>query len=186
MRFFRAATLALLAASFSLPLAGVGCASRPANAAGEQKLLAAGQAVPALSGVDQHGETHTIGPRPAGPYVVYFYPKDATPGCTKEACAFRDAWERYQAAGVGVFGVSVDDRSSHEAFARKHELPFPLIADESGAWSRAFGVAKGLGFYERVSFLVSADGVVAKVYDSVDPGVHASEVLADAAALDKK
>jgi len=117
------------------------------------------------------------------PAVVYFYPKDGTPGCTKEACAFRDVWSKYETAGVMVIGVSADSNESHAAFAAEHELPFPLVADEDGTWAKAFGVGTKLGMTDRESFLIGPDGTIAKVYPGVDPGVHAEEVLRDAAAL---
>jgi len=118
------------------------------------------------------------------PALVYFYPKDDTPGCTTEACAFRDVWERYATAGVQVVGVSSDGNDAHRAFAEKYKLPFPLIADEDHAWAQAFGVTTRAGFASRVSFLLDAKGKVAKVYPQVDPGMHAEEVLKDVAALD--
>ncbi|RYE87040.1 MAG: peroxiredoxin, partial [Myxococcales bacterium] len=111
--------------------------------------------------------------------VVYFYPKDGTPGCTKEACAFRDVWGKYQAAGVRVLGVSEDDQASHKKFADEHRLPFSLVADD-GSWARAFGVSTTLGMPSRVTFLIDAGGKVARVYPDVDPGVHAERVLGDA------
>lgn len=114
--------------------------------------------------------------------VVYFYPKDDTPGCTKEACAFRDAWSKLQQANVQVIGVSVDSEESHKAFAEKHKLPFPLVADTDQAICKAYGVPVKLGFASRVSFLIGPDGKIKKVYPKVDPGVHADEILADAGA----
>jgi peroxiredoxin Q/BCP len=117
------------------------------------------------------------------PLVVFFYPKDGTPGCTKEACAFRDAWERYRQAGVQVFGISADEQRSHEQFAKEQRLPFPIVADPAHAWSSAFGVTTRLGMDARVSFLVDGSGKVANVYPHVDPALHADEVLRDAAAL---
>lgn len=117
------------------------------------------------------------------PTVVYFYPKDGTPGCTKEACAFRDVWAKYEAAGVMVIGVSADSNASHAAFAAEHALPFPLVADEDGTWAKAFGVGTKLGMPDRESFLIGPDGTIAKVYPGVDPGVHADEVLRDSATL---
>lgn len=112
------------------------------------------------------------------PAVVYFYPKDETPGCTKEACAFRDAFSRYQALHVTVFGVSRDSKQSHAAFRTSHQLPFSLVSDESGAVTQAYGVSNTLGMASRVTFLIGADGKVARVWPDVDPAVHAQEVLA--------
>jgi peroxiredoxin Q/BCP len=115
--------------------------------------------------------------------VIYFYPKDASPGCTTEACAFRDAWDRYTHAGVSVIGVSSDSPESHRAFLEKKHLPFALAADESGAVAASYGVPKRLWGYSRVTFLVGSNGKVARVWPDVDPGVHADEVLQAASQL---
>jgi peroxiredoxin Q/BCP len=157
-----------------------------AGCGGGAALLAAGSAAPDLSATDQAGKVHRIADERGHALIVYFYPKDGTPGCTREACAFRDAWDRYQKAGVTIFGVSADDQKSHEAFAREQKIPFPILADPGHAWSAAFGVATRLGMDKRVSFLVDPAGKVARVYPDVDPGVHADEVLRDAAALTPK
>lgn len=157
-----------------------GAVQRPDGGSG---LLPEGAMAPAVSGVDQNGATRSLAAERGHPVVVYFYPKDGTPGCTTEACAFRDAWATYREAGVQVFGVSSDDRESHAEFAKEHGLPFPLVADDSGAWATAFGVPSMLGLTKRVTFLVDARGRVAKVYPDVDPGVHAARVLEDAKKL---
>jgi thioredoxin-dependent peroxiredoxin len=160
--------------------AGCGAASRPDGGSG---LLPAGSAAPDLSAVDQTGKTRRIAEERGHPLIVYFYPKDGTPGCTKEACAFRDTWDRYQQAGVQIFGVSADDQKSHEQFAKEQHLPFPIVADPGHAWSAAFGVSTRLGMDARVSFLIDGSGKVTKVYPNVDPAVHADQVLKDAAGL---
>ncbi|MET0341258.1 MAG: peroxiredoxin [Polyangiales bacterium] len=148
----------------------------------QTKLLPVGSEVPALVRVDHRGETVSL--RGGPPTLLYFYPKDGTPGCTKEACAFRDSWERYSEAGVRVIGVSTDDEAHHRAFAEEHDLPFSLIADPERAWSDALGVGKFFGDKnERVSFLIDDKGKIARVYADVDPGVHAEEVLKDAQQL---
>jgi thioredoxin-dependent peroxiredoxin len=151
----------------------------------EKKLLAVGSEVPALMRVDHTGKVVSL--RAEQPSLVYFYPKDGTPGCTKEACAFRDSWQRYQTAGVRVIGVSTDSEEKHREFAKEHELPFSLIADPEHVWSDAFGVGPVSRLLPsadaRISFLIDAKGRVAKVYDDVDPGVHAAQVLTDAKAL---
>ena len=159
---------------------GCGAATRPDGGTG---LLPAGSAAPDLSAPDQAGKTRRIADERGHALVVYFYPKDNTPGCTKEACAFRDAWARYQKAGVQIFGVSADDQKSHETFAKEQKLPFPILADPGHAWSTAFGVSTKLGMASRVSFLIDPAGKVAKVYPDVDPGLHADDVLKDASAL---
>lgn len=177
MLLSRCSLVALLLTTTSL-----GCAAqqRPDGGSG---LLAEGAATPELSATDQDGVTHTLSQERGHPLVVYFYPKDATPGCTKEACAFRDVWKKYEQAGVAVFGVSSDDQRSHADFAREHGLSFPLLADTEHRWASAFGVPSTFGFYSRVTFLIGPDGAVARVYRDVDPGVHAEQVLADAQAL---
>lgn len=149
---------------------------------GRSGLLPAGSEVPALARLDQNGQNVSL--RGAPPTLLYFYPKDGTPGCTKEACAFRDAWQKYQTAGLRVVGVSTDSAERHRKFAEEHELPFPLISDPEHTWSNAFGVGRFLGTVdERVSFLIDSAGHVKKAYDDVDPGVHADQVLRDAKAL---
>ena len=151
--------------------------------AAESAMLAVGAPLPDLAGVDQWGKAHQLTEGRGHPIVVYFYPKDATPGCTKEACAFRDVWQRYQQQGVSLYGVSRDDRASHQHFAQEQHLPFPLIADVDGHWASAFGVPSRHGMSTRVSFLFDARGQLAHVYPKVDPGVHASQVLGDIATL---
>ena len=146
-------------------------------------MLPAGSAAPDLSAVDQNGKTHRLSEEHGHPVIVYFYPKDNTPGCTKEACAFRDSWARYEKAGVQVFGVSADDQKSHEQFEKEQHLTFPILADADQKWIKAFGVSTKLGMASRVSFLIDGAGKVAKVYPDVDPGIHADEVLKDAASL---
>ncbi len=169
---------ALLFVGALLSLAGCGGVT---NASGVEGPLAVGASCPSLSATDSRGEVITL----PGPPVtlVFFYPKDGTPGCTTEACAFRDAWGRFDGAGLRVVGVSADSDAEHRAFAEEHELPFPLISDPEFVWANAFGVGRVLGMIRRVSFLIGADGKVARVYPDVDPGVHAEEVLGDARRL---
>jgi len=121
-----------------------------------------------------------------GPYLVYFYPKDDTPGCTKEACGIRDIWSEFTAAGLTVIGVSKDEQKSHDKFIAKYDLPFPLIADSELKLANAFGVygeKKFMGrIYDsvhRMSFLIASDGTVLKTYTKVKPELHAKEVLED-------
>jgi peroxiredoxin Q/BCP len=170
---------ALAASSWVVAAACAG----PQRPDGGRGLLPVGSPVPNVVGVDQQGTEHALSKLAGRVTVVYFYPKDQTPGCTKEACAFRDAWARYRDAGVMVFGVSSDKRESHRRFAAKHGLEFPLIADTDRAWANAFGVGSTAGLYQRVTFVLGRDGKVAKVYPRVDPGVHASQVLQDIGRL---
>lgn len=165
----------VLPALFTLTLAGCGATRRPDGGEG---LLAVGADAPDLSAVDQNGKTHKLGDERGHPVIVYFYPKDGTPGCTTEACAFRDAWDRFSAANVGILGVSRDSKESHRAFMVKHKLPFSLASDEDGAIERAWGVPSTLGMSQRVSFLVGPDGKVRATWPDVDPAQHAAQVLA--------
>lgn len=175
----RHALLSMLA--LGLALFGCGGASKGGP---NKTLLPVGSEAPALVRVDHSGKVVSL--RADQPSLVYFYPKDGTPGCTKEACAFRDAWQRYERAGVRVIGVSTDSEQEHREFAKEHELQFPLIADPEHAWSDAFGVprlALAGDRDARVSFLIDKANKVVKVYDDVDPAVHADQVLQDAKAL---
>ncbi|MFT3927355.1 MAG: peroxiredoxin [Myxococcales bacterium] len=161
----------------------LGCGSKQHDGSVPEKqaFLSAGADVPALVRVDHRGKVVSL--RSDTPTLVYFYPRDGTPGCTKEACAFRDSWQKYETAGVRVIGVSSDSEDDHRKFAEEHSLPFSLIADPEHVWSDAFGVGTFAGLDSRVSFLIDAHGKVAKSYDDVDPGVHAEQVLADAQQL---
>lgn len=170
----------LLALAAPLTLAGCGETERPDGGSG---LLEVGALAPALTTTAHDGSEIDL--RALGaPALIYFYPADATPGCTKEACAFRDIWSDYEAAGVMVIGVSTQDLDSHREFAKEHELPFPLVADVDQSWAKGFGVAVRGGYAQRVSFLLDREGKIAKVYPGVDPGVHAREVLADSSVAE--
>ncbi len=116
--------------------------------------------------------------------VLYFYPKDDTPGCTKEACAFRDRMGDYGEAGIKVYGVSLDSPGSHREFREKYNLNFPLLTDEDGRAAEALGVLRENGAAaNRVTFLLAPDGNIAKVYPEVSPETHADEILSDAESL---
>ncbi|XXY51472.1 peroxiredoxin [Sorangium sp. So ce269] len=180
-RFPTALVFVVVAVVFAfVSLLACGAAERPD---GGQGLLPVGAPAPDVFAADQHGAIQRLSDQRGRAVVVYFYPKDGTPGCTEEACAFRDAWDRFKQANVQVFGVSADTRESHEAFATEHRLPFPILVDTDHTWSTAFGVPMRLGTTARVTFLIDPDGKVAKVYPDVDPGVHADDVLKDAAQL---
>jgi len=116
--------------------------------------------------------------------VLYFYPKDDTPGCTKEACAFRDRMADYGEAGIKVYGVSLDSPESHREFREKYGLNFPLLTDEDGRAAEALGVLRENGAVaNRVTFLLAPDGSIAKVYPEVSPETHADEILEDAKSI---
>jgi peroxiredoxin Q/BCP len=159
-----------------------GCAGVQRSDGGEGPLPVGAEA-PTLATTDHEGRTISLTQSRGNPVLVYFYPKDGTPGCTEQACALRDTWDRFVSAGVVVIGVSTDSRESHQAFAKEHELPFSLVSDQDREWSRSFGVDTVLGMTKRVSFLLDPNGKIAKVYPDVDPAHHATEVLADVEAL---
>jgi peroxiredoxin Q/BCP len=115
--------------------------------------------------------------------VLYFYPKDDTPGCTKEACAFRDRMHDYEGANIKVYGVSLDSAESHRQFRKKHNLNFPLLTDEGGRAAEALGILGNRGYANRVTFLLAPDGEIAKAYPEVSPETHADGILEDAATL---
>ncbi len=143
-----------------------------------------GQQLPDVDFLTESGERLGAGDLTAGKTVLYFYPKDDTPGCTKEACAFRDRMDDYAAAGIEVYGVSLDSPESHRRFREKYNLNFPLLTDEDGRASEALGVLREGGEKaNRVTFLISQGGEIAKVYPEVSPETHADEILADAASL---
>jgi peroxiredoxin Q/BCP len=147
-------------------------------------LLREGAEAPDFTAMDQTGEIRRLRVLARGrPVVLFFYPRDGTPGCTREACAFRDAWDRLQEAGALVVGVSTDSIESHAQFAREHELPFPLLADPDGSILRLYGVPSIFGMAARVTYLIDAEGRIARVSPEVDPAVHVDEVLAALASL---
>jgi peroxiredoxin Q/BCP len=151
-------------------LGSCGPVARPDGGSG---LLPVGAIAPDITGKRADGSSARLSAMRGHPAVVYFYPADETPGCTKEACAFRDAFKSYEAQHVTIFGVSRDSEQSHAAFRAKHALPFPLVSDQDGKVAQAYGVSSTLGHASRVTFLVGADGKVARVWPDVDPGVHA-------------
>jgi thioredoxin-dependent peroxiredoxin len=117
--------------------------------------------------------------------VLYFYPKDNTPGCTKEACTFRDGYNDLQRWGIVLLGCSIDSADSHRAFARKYSLPFPLLLDPDNKIAKAYGADNGipiLGLDRRVTYVIGEDGNIVKVYPSVDPASHAKQIVSDLGA----
>jgi thioredoxin-dependent peroxiredoxin len=138
-----------------------------------------GQPPPDFTATDQDGKSVHLADLKGHPVVVYFYPKDETPGCTKEACSFRDAWVDLQKKGVVIVGISTDSAASHKAFASNHQLPFTLVSDPDGVIAAKYGVPVTLGFTKRQSFVIGADGNVKKIYRSVDVSKHAQEIAED-------
>jgi peroxiredoxin Q/BCP len=161
---------------------GLACGRIPVRPDGGRGLLPVGASAPDVEAYDASDRSVRLSDLRGRPVVVYFYPKDGTPGCTQEACAFRDAYDRYQAAGIAILGVSRDDRGRHRRFMADHALPFPLAPDPHGSVERAYGVSSFLGMSSRVTFLVDREGKIARVWPDVVPGTHANEVLAAAHA----
>jgi thioredoxin-dependent peroxiredoxin len=171
------APLAVLAVAVTLSC------GRPARPDGGFGLLDVGAIAPEVVGRDASGVDVRLSDQHGHPTVVYFYPADGTPGCTAEACAFRDVWTKYTQAHVAVMGVSTNSEQRHAEFLRDEKLPFALASDEEGKVAAAYGVRKSFIGFQRVTFLVDGEGRIAHVWDDVDPGVHASEVLAVASTL---
>jgi peroxiredoxin Q/BCP len=146
--------------------------------------LATGIKAPDFELLDDTNKVRRLSAFRGKPVVLYFYPKDDTPGCTKEACNFRDDYSAYKKAGVTILGVSPDSPSSHARFRSKHELPFPLLADEGHKISElyaAWGLKKFMGReYEgvlRTTYLIDPKGVIVRVFENVRPAEHSVEVL---------
>jgi thioredoxin-dependent peroxiredoxin len=141
-----------------------------------------GEAAPDFKLADQNGKLHALHDFSGKWLVLYFYPKDDTPGCTQEACSFRDDLHQIDDLGAQVVGVSVDDSDSHAEFAKKYHLPFPLLADKTTATAARYGALMNLGFIKvarRYTFLIDPKGRIAKVYDKVETSRHSKEIIDD-------
>ena len=148
--------------------------------------LKVGDKAPNFSLQDQNNITHTLSDYEGQWVILYFYPKDDTPGCTTQACDFRDAVKRIIASKSVVFGLSLDSVASHKLFAEKYNLPFSLLADEKGEVSKLYdSLRKLLGYAKRNTFIVNPKGNIAKIYLSVDPKTHSEMVLSDLDSLQK-
>ena len=142
-------------------------------------MIEEGKPAPDFELESDSGETVKLSELRGKPVVLYFYPKDDTPGCTRQACGIRDAWSEFEQAGAEVFGISADTVASHEKFKAKYSLPFPLLADPEHTLGESYGVAQeGKNSYERSTFVIDADGNVAKIMRRVNPDEHADQVLA--------
>jgi len=141
-----------------------------------------GQPAPGFALPDQTGKSHALTDYAGQWIVLYFYPKDDTPGCTREACSFRDDLSQLEKLGARVIGVSVDDTDSHAKFAQKYHLPFPLLADKDGKVADNYGALTNLGLIKiakRYTFLIDPVGKIAKVYLSIDTSRHSQEIIDD-------
>ncbi len=148
--------------------------------------LGVGDPAPAFTLPDQHAEPRSLSDYRGGWLVLYFYPKDDTPGCTTEACSFRDNINRLIAQNTAILGVSMDSVESHAAFAKEYELPFPLLADPEGEAVEAYGALSDylvLKFAKRQTFIIDPAGKIAKIYRKVNPDEHVQDVLNDLRAL---
>lgn len=148
------------------------------------ELLQAGQKAPEFTAIDQDGKNVSLSDYLGRKVVLYFYPKDDTAGCTKEACAFRDNFPNFKKIDAEVLGVSVDGQKAHRKFADKYELPFRLLVDEEkkiveayGVWGKKKFMGREYMGTSRVTFLIDEKGVVEKVWPKVKPETHAAEVL---------
>jgi peroxiredoxin Q/BCP len=148
-------------------------------------LIEPGSKAPAFSLKDQQGKTHRLADYQGRPLVLYFYPKDDTPGCTKEACAFRDNLPKFTSTKAGVLGVSILDEASKGRFADKYDLNFPLladadheVADKYGVWQKRSMYGRSFMGVARTTYLIDANGKVARRWDKVKVDGHAEEVLA--------
>jgi peroxiredoxin Q/BCP len=145
----------------------------------EGAVLREGDPAPDFTLDSDAGEPVTLSSFRGRPVILYFYPKDDTPGCTRQACGIRDAYGEFERAGAVVLGVSADTQSSHERFKSKYSLPFTLLADPEHRLAEPYGVAKeGKRSYQRSTFVIDAEGNVAKIMRRVNPDRHADEVLA--------
>lgn len=144
-----------------------------------------GKPAPEFTLLDQHGSERSLTDYRGKPVVLYFYPKDDTPGCTIEACNFRDDYSAYEEAGVEILGISPDDSESHTKFIKKFDLPFTLLADTGhkisdkyGTWGPKKMFGREYEGVSRTTFLISQDGTIAKIYNNVKPAQHSDELLA--------
>lgn len=149
-------------------------------------MLTVGKTAPAFTLPDQDGTKHTLKDYRGNWVLIYFYPKDDTPGCTKEACTLRDEFPAFGKLKAKIFGVSADTVASHKKFATKYKLPFTLLADPEKKMLEAYGVWGKKKFMgreymgiARSSFLINPEGKIVKIYEKVNPLTHADEVLAD-------
>ena len=147
-------------------------------------MIKEGTVAPTFTAKNADGETVRLKDLRGQKVVLYFYPKDDTPGCTKEACSFRDAFADFKKRGIEVLGVSVDSEASHKKFAAKYKLPFTLLADPNHAIADAYGVYGEKKFMgrtylgvKRITFLIDEKGKIKKVFEKVKPEEHAREVL---------
>ena len=172
-RFITVALLAIAAIIAALSFTSIGIAD-------DQPVV--GSPAPEFELPDQTGQLHSLEDYRSQWVILYFYPKDETPGCTTEACEFRDNIYAFRDLNAQILGVSLDDVDSHKEFAENYSLPFPLLADTEGTTSTAYGVKTrmfGMTVAKRQTFIIGPDGSIAKHYQKVKPEEHSTQVLAD-------
>lgn len=170
-RFTTIAALFLIAGATALSFSQLGLANDK---------VTVGASAPEFELADQTGELHSLEDYRDQWVVLYFYPKDETPGCTTQACEFRDNIFAFKKLNAQILGVSLDDVDSHKEFAENHNLPFPILADTDGDAATAYGVKTrmmGMTVAKRQTFIVSPDGHIAKHYEKVDVDTHSTDVL---------
>ncbi|MBW4574345.1 MAG: peroxiredoxin [Aphanothece sp. CMT-3BRIN-NPC111] len=140
--------------------------------------LAVGTTAPAFTTKDTNGNTVSLSDLAGKKVVLYFYPKDDTPGCTKQACSFRDSYADYEGKNIVVLGVSKDDEGAHQQFTQKYNLPFPLLADVDGSIIKAYDVEGSSGYAQRVTYVIDETGKIVHVDSSVKTDSHAHDILA--------
>ncbi len=145
-------------------------------------MLKEGTIAPAIQAADQKGEIHSLAQYRGQWVLLYFYPRDNTPGCTQEACSLRDSYPNFQKIKAVILGVSTDSVASHGKFADKFQLPFTLLSDSDKKIVSAYAAS---GLFRRISYLINPDGLIAKAYSKVKPALHADEVLNDLNNLNK-
>jgi peroxiredoxin Q/BCP len=143
---------------------------------GKSDSIREGDIAPDFTLVDQNGKAHTLSDYFGQKIVIYFYPKDDTPGCTKEACAIRDGYEEFISERIKVFGISYDDSESHKEFAEKYKLPFTLLSDTDKKTAKLYS-ANGILFAKRMTFLINEEGRIMKIFKNVDVSDHANEII---------
>lgn len=152
------------------------------------KELHIGDTAPDFNLTDQNGKSRKLADYRGRWVVLYFYPKDDTPGCTREACAFRDDFLRFDKLHADILGISIDNQESHAEFSGKYGLPFPLLADPDGKTAAAYGSYFSFGplrYARRHTFIIDPDGRLAKIYRKVDPKKHSDEIYNDLTRLQK-
>ncbi|HTH94314.1 MAG TPA: peroxiredoxin [Rhodocyclaceae bacterium] len=161
----------------------------PVSHAHAEDVPQVGSVAPPFSLKDQNDKAQTLSAYRGKWVVLYFYPKDDTPGCTEEACHFRDDMMSLAQLGAQVLGISIDDSASHAKFATKYNLPFPLLADDRGVVAKSYGAYMDWGMFgiaRRYTFLIDPEGRIAKTYLKVDTSKHSDQIVADLKALSAK